>query len=91
MLALFESSGDENVDAGCCLYRCTEKFSQLKLNENYNSCLGDLIFVAGETKCQCIFADIVCALLPVTSKANKLPLETEPIAPDNNTSRTRKT
>ena len=64
----------------------TEKFSQLRLNEIYNNCLGDLIFVAGETKCQCIFADIVYALLTVTSKANKFPLETEPVAPEDNTS-----
>lgn len=56
------------------------------MNENYNNWLGDLIFVAGEIKCQCIFADIVCALLPMTSKANKFPLETEPVAPEDNTS-----
>ena len=33
---------------------------------------------------------ISCALLPMTSKIEKLPPETEPVAYDNNTSRTLK-
>jgi len=66
----------------CQFGKVRQSFGEEVLDLKLRCCYGQLLFPMVTTS----LPAILCALLPMTSKANKLPEEVEPVAHDNNTS-----